>query len=50
MTIVDRWIFDASLPHALPLCSESLDTCCSTKDVHVSFKCVMKAVRYQPVA
>ena len=30
VTIVRPWIFDATLPHALPLSRASLDECCSS--------------------
>ena len=50
VTIVGEWIFDATLPHALPLSRESLDDCCSSAQGRVAYVCVERAVRYRPVA
>ena len=50
VTIVGLWIFDASLPYALPLSRASLDACCSSARGRVAYVCVERAVRYRPVA
>ena len=50
VTIVGRWIFDATLPHALPLSRASLDECCSSARGRVAYVCVAKAVRFRPLA
>jgi len=50
VTIVGGWIFDATLPHALPLSRASLDECCSSARGCVAYKCVERAVRYRQVA
>ena len=50
VTIVGPWIFDATLPHALPLSRASLDECCSSARGCVAYKCVERAVRYRQVA
>ena len=48
VTIVGRWIFDASLPHALLLSRESLDECCSSARGRVPYDRVECAVRVRP--
>ena len=48
VTIVDGWVFDATLAHALPLSRAALDECCSSARGHVAYKCVERAVRYRP--
>ena len=50
VTIVGRWIFDATLSHALPLSRASLDDCCSSAQGRVAYRGVERAVRYRPVA
>ena len=50
VTIVGRWIFDATQPHALPLSRESLDECCSSARGRVAYERVAKAVRFRPLA
>ena len=50
VTIVGGWIFDATLPHALPLSRASLDECCSSTRGCVAYKGVERAVRYRQVA
>ena len=47
ITIVDEWIFDATLPFALPLTRASLDACCSSQQGLVAYRCVERAVRYR---
>ena len=32
--VIGNWIFDSNLEHALPLCKESLDLCCSDNNNH----------------
>jgi len=36
------WVFDTSMPHALPLCKESLDWCCQNGCLrsHSALRCV----------
>ena len=48
VTIVDGWVFDATLAHALPLSRAALDECCSSARGRVAYKCVERAVRYRP--
>ena len=50
VTIVGPWIFDATLPHALPLSRESLDECCSSARGRVAYVGVAKAVRFRLLA
>ena len=50
VTIVGPWIFDATLPHALPLSRASLDECCSSARGRVAYVCVHCAVRFRPLA
>ena len=50
VTIVGGWIFDATLPHALPLSRASLDECCSSARGRVAYVCVHRAVRFRPLA
>ena len=50
VTIVGPWIFDATLPHALPLSRASLDECCSSARGRVAYVCVAKAVRFRRLA
>ena len=50
VTIARGWIFDATLPRALPLSRASLDACCSRAQGRVAYVCVERAVRYRPVA
>ena len=45
ITIVNNWIFDATLPHALPLNQESLNWCCSSDSQATTFKEVNVAIR-----
>ena len=48
VTIVERWIFDATMMHALPLTCKSLDYCSSSKKRRVSFARVKHIVRMGP--
>ena len=50
VTIARGWIFDATLPRALPLSRASLDACCSSAQGRVAYVCVARAVRYRLVA
>ena len=50
VTIVRPWIFDATLPHALPLSRASLDECCSSARGGVAYVSGVRAVRYRQVA
>ena len=50
VTIVGPWIFDATLPHALPLSRASLDECCSSARGGVAYVSGVRAVRYRQVA
>ena len=48
VTIVERWIFNATMMHALPLTRNSLDYCCSSEKRFVSFAGVKRAIRMRP--
>ena len=37
IAVYDRWIFDSNFNQALSLSKESLDLCCSTKEVNSSY-------------
>ena len=37
ITIYKNWIYDSNFTHALPLCKEALDHCCSSDDLKLSF-------------
>ena len=50
VTIVGPWIFDATLPHALPLSRASLDECCSSARGRVAYVGVERAVRFRLLA
>ena len=50
VTIVGPWIFDATLPHALPLSRASLDECCSSARGGVAYVSGVRAVRFRRVA
>ena len=50
VTIVGPWIFDATLPHALPLSRASLDECCSSARGGVAYVSVVRAVRFRLLA
>ena len=50
VTIVGPWIFDATLPHALPLSRASLDECCSSARGGVAYVSGVRAVRFRQVA
>lgn len=43
VTLYGKWIFDSNFSHALPLCQESLDYCCSTENNHETFVSVVAA-------
>ena len=45
VTVVGRWIFDSTLPYAVPLTKNVLDWCCSTETEEVQFVMVHKALR-----
>ena len=45
VTIVGKWIFDATMTHAMLLTHEVLDLCCLSNKTQVSFRCVRRAVR-----
>ena len=48
VTIVWRWIFDATTMHALPLTRNLLDYCCSSEKRYVSFAGDKRAIRMRP--
>ena len=43
VTIFDKWVFDSNFEYALPLCRESLDLCCSSKETNDQFVSVGEA-------
>ena len=48
ITLVGSWLFDANLPHALPLSRESLDTIVAVTHHEATFSHVARALQLMP--
>ena len=48
VTLVGGWLFDANMPHALPLSRESLDTIMAVTHHEAKFTHVARAVQLIP--
>jgi len=46
ITTVGKWVFDANCAHALPLCRDSLNYCCSGSFCEGEFYGVFHVVRF----
>jgi len=47
IAIYSGWIFDANFTHALPLCQESLNECCSSDEVKCTFVCFLQSFYFE---